>query len=153
MRARLDHLLSLAFVSLSACRPAPAEKVAFESVCDARFDPVMKQGLAEKKRIAVEGYLDFGKSFMTVCSDTCQLELFPDAARTGAPLIVNVKVGADEARMEPLPNEFTPADLKVHSEGGKILGAGAHVRLSGGRLGSKATQDCQLVDIDRIDAL
>jgi len=41
----------------------------------------------------------------------------------------------------------------VHSEGGKILGAGAHVRLSGGRLGSKATQDCQLVDIDRIDAL
>jgi hypothetical protein len=89
---------------LSACKsaPAPAEKVAFESVCEARFDPVMKQGLDETKRIAVERYLDFEKSFMTLCTDTCQLALYPDAAKAGSPLTVSLTVGTDEARMEAL---------------------------------------------------
>ena len=151
------HRLSVVlFVfALAGCKsaPAPAEKVAFESVCDARFDPVMKQGLEEKKRVAVEGYLDATKGFMTLCSDTCQLALYPDAAKQGAPLLVNLKVGDDDARMEELPKQFSVADVKVHAEGGKVVRAGAHVRVSGGRLGTKATNDCQLVDVDRVEAL
>ena len=41
----------------------------------------------------------------------------------------------------------------ITAEGGKVVRAGAHVRVSGGRLGTKATNDCQLVDGDRVEAL
>lgn len=145
-------VLFAAGLALIGCKtePKPGEAVTFETVCDPRFDPTMDQGLSVTKRVTLEGYL--GAPKMMMCSDTCSMNLYPTPAREGSMLSISLKVGDDENQMEELPKSFSETDVKVRTKDGKVLGVGAKIRVTGGRLGSKQDKSCQIIEIDLIEA-
>jgi hypothetical protein len=153
--------LKLLLVSLSllgttaACKkdPGPAESVTFATVCDAKYDPTMEQGLDKTKRVAIEGYLDIPRGLFTMCSDTCNLQLLEKPGVQDKSFRINLKVGDSENQMEKLPEKYSEKDLKVHTHDDKVVGVGARVRVTGGRLGKAADKTCQLVDVDKVEAL
>lgn len=133
--------------------PGPAENVTHATVCDPKYDPVMEKGDDVMKRVAIEGYLDIPRGLFTMCSDTCNVQLLEKAGAQDKSFRVSLKVGSDENQMEKLPKEYTEKDLKVHTHDDKVVGVGARVRVTGGRLGSSSDKTCQLVNVDKIEAL
>jgi hypothetical protein len=152
MRSPLFALVSLAL--LTACESKkPAEAVPFEEICDAKHDSKMEKGLDVKKRVSVEGYLDIPRGMFTMCSDTCSMQLLPEPKAVGKGLSVSFKIGTDDAQMKKLPDKYTETDLEVRAEGGKTVGAGDKVRVTGERLGSAAEKSCQIVNVDKVEKL
>jgi hypothetical protein len=149
-------LIGIVGCGASACKgkdPGPAEPVTFASFCDAKYDPVMEKGDNILKRVSIEGHIDMPRGLFTLCSDTCNVKLLEKPGATANAISASVKVGTDENQMEALPKEYSEKDFKVHTNDGKVVGVGARVRLSGGRLGSAADKTCQLYGVDKIEAL
>src|SRR6185312_3444804 len=148
---RLLPLLPL--VTVAACKhepPPAAELVDINKLCtDHAYD---EQGEA-KKRVTVEGYLDISRAMVTLCSQyTCDAELRSGPGSDARRVDLSINLGDDPGEMKKYPDGFTEKDLVVHATGGKVVGAGAKVRVTGQRLGSAAGA-CSLVKIDRIDAM
>jgi hypothetical protein len=152
---RLVFVLSFSALAAVSCKqdPGPAESVTHATVCDAKYDPVMEQGLDKTKRVAIEGYLDIPRGLFTMCSDTCNVQLLEKPGVADKSFRVNLKVGDDENQMEKLPKEYAEKDLKVHTHDDKVVGVGAHVRVTGGRLGRASEKSCQLINVDKVEAL
>ena len=145
---------------LAACKhtpPPPAQVVAANVLCsDPKYDSHMDPKTAEQVmvRVAVEGYLDLPRGAVTLCSnETCPAALLPAPGATDKALSISIDLGDGPATMKAYPDSFTEKDLVVHTTDGKTVGAGAKVRVSGKQLGSVKEHSCQLVDVDRIDAL
>ncbi|NUP08718.1 MAG: hypothetical protein HOW73_21935 [Polyangiaceae bacterium] len=138
--------------------PKPVEAVTFETVCDAKYDPTMEKGLSVTKLVSLEGYLDIPRGLFTMCSDTCSVKLLPDekAIKDKAQdkgISISLKIGKDEAQMEALPEKYEEDDLKIKATGGKKVGVGSKVRVTGERLGSASDKTCQIVNVGKIEAL
>ena len=150
----------LALVVLAACKhapPPPAPVVSADVLCaDPRYDSHLDPETADEVmvRVAVEGYLDVPRGAVTLCSDkTCPAVLLAAPGATDKALSISLDLGDGPAQMKALPDHFTEHDLVVHTTDGKTVGVGAKVRVSGKQLGTVKEHSCQLVDVDRIDAL
>jgi hypothetical protein len=151
MKAKLLWWVAV-IASLVGCKedPKPGTPVTFETVCDEKFDSTMEQGLSVTKRVTLEGYL--GAPRMMFCSDTCNLDLHPTAARDGRSISIAIKIGGDENQMDELPKDFSDSDVKVHTKDGKVIGVGGKLRVTGGRLGTKKEKACQITGVDLIES-
>lgn len=150
MRIIVLAALGLAFVGCKSEPPKPGEPVTFETVCSAKYDSKEEKGLSVTQRVTLEGYL--GAPKMMLCSDTCSLRLYPTPDRKDGDLSISLKVGSDPNQLEELPKEFSEQDIKVHTNDGKVVGVGAKIRVTGGRLGTQADKTCQLVGVDLIES-
>lgn len=131
----------------------PAEAIAFADRCDPRFDEQIVKGASVFKRVTLEGTLDIPRGMFVVCRDTCEVSLHGQPDRSDPPFTMFVTVGEGENQASEYPETYSDADLKVHAVGGKTLGVGARVRVTGSRLGSKEDGVCALTHIEKIEAI
>jgi hypothetical protein len=143
-----------------ACKhepPPPAELVAADVLCsDPKYDSHMdsKTALEVTVRVTVEGYLDIPRGMVTLCSrQSCPAALLPAPGAVAKKLSISLTNGDDPAQMKTLPDHYTESDLVVHTTDGRVVGVGAKVRVTGKRLGDVKSGSCQLIDVDRVDAL
>jgi len=132
--------------------PKPGEPVTFDTVCDAKYDPVMEKGLHVTKKVALEGYL-VNRSSMKVCSDTCDIDLYEKPEGKGRRVNIDVPVGDGKNQFERLPKNFKNEDVKLHTQDGKVVGVGAKVRVTGGRAPTGSRQTCALWAVTLIESL
>jgi hypothetical protein len=143
-------VIALASIGCKSEPPKPGEPVTFATVCTSKYDSKEEKGLSVTQRVTLEGYL--GAPKMMFCSDTCSLRLYPTAERKDGDLSISLKVGTDPNQLEELPKEFSEQDIKVRTSDGKVVGVGAKIRVTGGRLGTQADKTCQLVSVDLIES-
>ncbi len=146
--------LTFALVSLTAvaCKPPePGTAVTFDDFCDAKHDrPAGEAGSDTLTRVTIEGYLAPPKMF-SLCSKSCSFDLYEAPDPDSRSIRYSVKLGSGKNRLEPLPEKFSPEDFQLHTQEGNTLGFGDKVRLTGGRLGTAAGNDCQLYGVDLIE--
>jgi hypothetical protein len=138
-----------------ACKPPElGELVTVEQLCsDPKYDSHEEKGLAVKKRVTVEGYLDIPRGMVVLCGyGSCPASLLPTPDARDKAFSISLKVGRFAAQMKDLPDKFQEKDLVVHTTDGLAVGVGAKVRVTGSRLGTVKDKSCQLVDVDRVDA-
>jgi hypothetical protein len=147
-------LIALLLAVASCKKKEPAELVAFDRVCtDPKYDAPSEKGLAGAKRMAVEGYLGPPDGLFTRCGDDCDLRLLPTREVTPGGLTVFFRVGSDDNQMEKLPNRYSAADVKLHSDDGKTLVVGSKIRVTAFKDGSIAEKTCFLSRVERVEAL
>jgi len=100
--------------------PASGTVQEFSSVCDKTNDG---------KVIAVEGYLKFPDSFTG--DQSVVLRLYPTSEFSGTPVGVTVELGSKANQVEPVSDQYTDNDLKVHLADGTIVPYGTKVKVSG----------------------
>jgi len=117
-------LLSMVSFLLVACSgeaaPATGPLQDFASVCDKTNDG---------KVIGVEGYLRFPDSFSG--DQSVVLRLYPTSDFNGTPIGVTVELGSKPNQAEPVSDQYTDNDLKVHLADGTIVPFGTKVKISG----------------------
>ena len=144
---RSDWLVPWAFVVALGCGPAAeGEKVSITQLCK----PAMSG-----KRVSVPGYFT-AEGLLTMCSSrggtkTCSFRLRDSAGNPKPDIGIGLKIGGGESEMQELPEGFKSSDIKIKTVGGKVVGGRAHIQVTGKAL--VAEQSCQIIDIDRIDAL
>jgi hypothetical protein len=142
----------LAALAVGCEKPKPGEPVTFDTVCDAKYDPVMEKGLNVTKKVALEGYL-VNRSTMKVCSDTCDIDLAEQPDGKGRRVNIDIPVGDGKNQYERLPKNFKNEDIKIHTSDGKVVGVGAKVRVTGGRAPTGSRKACVLWQVSLIEGL
>ena len=118
--------LIVAVAALAACGGAPPAALTAGEVKD--FAAVCEKANSGK-RVAVEGYLRLPDSFTG--DQSVVLRLYKAADFAGAPIGVQVKIGAQANQAERVPKQYTDRDLKVHLASGQMIGVGTRVKVSG----------------------
>jgi len=113
--------LALAVTGCSDGPKGPGVPTPVESACDKANDG---------KRLQVEGYLDFPKSFKSK-EITIMMRLRPALEASAKVVGVSVGLGNAANQVELPPKEFTPADMKVHTQDGKVIGYRDKVKVTG----------------------
>ena len=109
----------------AATTAAPPQKVVFATACDKANDG---------QPIVVEGYLRLPDSFKGSSPVLRLIETDQEWKPTGYDgtiVGVSLKLGADANGIEPIPDKFTDADLKVHLADGTVVGHRTKVKVSG----------------------
>ena len=135
MSLRIVLFILLPLIVTSACAsnqgpPTVAELRDFAAVCDKANDG---------KRLAVEGYLRWPKSFTGTTSAV--LRLYPTADASGSPIGVQIRIGKEPNQLELPPKQYNDRDLKVHLAGGDVAGVETKVRVSGNVYFPTVSQD------------
>ncbi len=116
-------LFSMIILLLSGCSsaaPTTGDLKDFSAVCDKANDG---------KRVAVMGYLRFPDSFTG--SDSVVLRLYNASDFSGSPIGVTVSFGTKTNQIEPVKDQFSDSDLKVHMTNGQIATVETKVKISG----------------------
>lgn len=121
----------------------------FADFCDAKYD--LPAGSDDLVRVSIEGYLAPPETY-NMCSDTCSFDLLESPEPGSRSIRYSVRFGSSKNHLEPLSDSFKLEDFQLHTQGGNTVGLGDKVRLSGGRLGTAAQDDCQLYRVDLIEA-
>lgn len=112
-----------------------------------------KTALKVTIRVSVEGYLDIPHRQVWLCNQySCPAAPLRAPGGVNKALSISLPLGDEPARMKALPESFTERDLQVHATDGNVVGVGAKVRITGRKLGRVKEGDCQLVNVDRVDA-
>jgi hypothetical protein len=132
---RIVLFILLPVILTSACAskqgpPTAGELRDFATVCDKAN---------EGKRLAVEGYLRWPKSFTGTTSAV--LRLYPAADASGSPIGVQIRIGKEPNQLELPPKQYTDRDLKVHLANGEVAGVEKKVRISGNVYFPTVSQD------------
>jgi hypothetical protein len=109
---------------LGACGEAPkgpGVPTTFDAVCDKANDG---------KRLSLEGYVDFPASFKSK-ETSIMMRLRPALDQRNKVVGVGVPLGNGPNQVEMPPKRFTSADMKVHTQDGKVLGFRDKVKVSG----------------------
>lgn len=123
MSRRILIVLSLMACVLAACSdaaPTAGEAKDFATVCDKANDG---------KRVAVVGYLYFPDSFTG--DQSVVLRLYSARDFSGDPIGVTVEFGAQANRLEPVADQYSESDLKVHLADGQLATTVTKVKVSG----------------------
>lgn len=125
MSLRIILLILLSLIVTNSCAsnqgpPTVGELRDFATVCDKANDG---------KRLAVEGYLRWPKSFTGTTSAV--LRLYPTADASGSPIGVQIRIGKEPNQLELPPKQYNDRDLKVHLASGDVAGVETKVRVSG----------------------
>ena len=123
MLRRLIFILSLMALLLGGCStaaPTTGDLKDFSAACDKANDG---------KRIAIVGYLRFPESFTG--SDNVVLRMYNASDFSGSPIGVTVDFGTKANQVEPVKDQFSDNDLKVHMANGQVAGLGTKVKVSG----------------------
>lgn len=116
----LFSVIALLLTGCGSAAPTNGDLKDFTAVCDKANDG---------KRVAVMGYLRFPDSFTG--SDSVVLRLYNASDFSGAPIGVTVNFGTKTNQVEPVTDQFSDSDLKVHMTNGQVAQLGTKVKVSG----------------------
>jgi hypothetical protein len=109
---------------LSACGgsapPTEGQATDFATACDKANDG---------KRIAVVGYVRFPDSFTG--DQSVLLRMYDTNDFSGKPIGVQIDFGTQANQVEPVKDQYSDSDLKVHLSNGQVAQFGAQVKVSG----------------------
>lgn len=123
MSLRVLIVLSLMAMVLATCSSAPptvGESKEFTAACDKANDG---------KRVAVEGYLRFPDSFTG--DQSVLLRLYQADDFSGKPIGVQIEFGTQANQLEPVTDQYSDNDLKVHLANGQLVQFGTKIKVSG----------------------
>lgn len=124
MSRRIFLVFCLVNLVLTACGgsapPSEGQAQDFAKVCDKVNDG---------KRVAVVGYLRFPDSFTG--SQSVLLRLYETTNFNGTPIGVETDFGTQANQVEPVNDQYTDNDLKVHLSNGQVAQFGTKVKVSG----------------------
>ena len=124
MLSRLFVVISLIAFMLTACSKPSAPTVGvdkdFASACDKANDG---------KRIALTGYLRLPDSFTG--DQSVVLRLYETNDFSGKPIGVQTEFGSLANQAEPITDQYSDGDLKVHLGNGQVAQFGTRVKVSG----------------------
>lgn len=125
LRAAFSALVVLATSACDEPRPDPGQLVTHATFCG---EP------AAAGTVTLVGY-PAPRRILSLCRETCDLDLYPEPGRRGTPLRLRVAVGAGPSQMAPLPEGYGDRDLVLRGGRGELLSSGRAVRVTGARLG------------------
>jgi hypothetical protein len=133
-------LATLAMVSCGP--PEPGTPVTFDTACDLANDG---------KRVSLEGYPQL-PTFLMV-GDDFRADFYPEPGAQGESIGVYFTVGTGANQAEDIPEDFTDADLKIHTKDNAIVSVDDHIRVHGKMsvAGEGDTFVCFLDDVDLIE--
>lgn len=113
----------LAFTLMSACAtaPQPGTPVTHATACTEENND---------QRIAIEGYPRLTGMF-TMVSDDLSFQLFEQAQGQGESISVRLIVGTGANQVEDLPDDYTDADLKIHTHDNQVVSTDDPIRVHG----------------------
>jgi hypothetical protein len=123
MVRRIGFVFTLFILLLTACAesaPTAGAATDFAAACDKANDG---------KRIAIVGTLRFPESYSGDLSMVLRMYASPDFS--GKPVGVQTNLGTKANQVEPVPDQYTDKDLKVHLADGKVATLGTQVKVSG----------------------
>lgn len=124
MPRRIFLIFCLVTLLLSACGgsspPTEGQAVDLATACDKANDG---------KRIAVVGYLRFPDSFTG--DQSVLLRLYQSTDFSGTPIGVQIDFGTQANQVEPVKDQYSDSDLKVHLSDGQMAQFGTQVKVSG----------------------
>lgn len=133
---RKISLVLLWIVFLNSCKEkpvTPGKQVSFREACAGKYWSKEEKGLFVGERIAFPGFFKFSTGLQT---DTILLELYETAQRTGKPITVSVRVSGEKNGIDPLPREVRQADIRIHTNGGEVLGVDDRIVVHAEHIGS-----------------
>jgi hypothetical protein len=124
MSRRIFLVFCLICLVLTACGgsapPSEGQAQDFATACDKVNDG---------KRVAVVGYLRFPDSFTG--DQSVLLRLYETNDFSGTPIGVETDFGTQANQVEPVKDQYSDNDLKVHLSNGQIAQFGTQVKVSG----------------------
>src|SRR5262245_1355375 len=135
MPLRIGLFMILTLIVTSACTSTQGSPTAGEL----RDFAAIRDKANDGKRLAVEGYLRWPKSFTGTTSAV--LRLYSAADASGSPIGVQIRIGKEPNQLELPPKQYNDRDLKVHLAGGDVAGVETKVRVSGNLYFPTVSQD------------
>lgn len=124
MSLRIFLVFCLVGLFLTACGgsapPSEGQAQDFATACDKVNDG---------KRVAVVGYLRFPDSFTG--DQSVLLRLYQQEDFSGTPIGVETDFGTQANQVEPVKDQYSDKDLKVHLSNGQVAQFGTQVKVSG----------------------
>lgn len=114
----------LCVVLIAGCGESPkgpGVPTTFDAVCDKANDG---------KRLLLEGYADFPESFKSK-EASIMMRLRPALDQRTSVVGIAVPLGNGPNQVEMPPKKFTSANMKLHTQDGKVLGPRDKVKVSG----------------------
>jgi hypothetical protein len=81
------------------------------------------------KRVALDGYPYLSR--MTMVDDDFSVDLWDQPAGSGDKVSVFLTIGTGANQAEDLPDDYSSADLKIHTSDNQVVSTGAHIRVHG----------------------
>jgi hypothetical protein len=124
MSRRILLVFCLIGLLLASCGgsapPTEGEAKDFATACDKANDG---------KRIAIVGYLIFPDSFSG--DQSVLLRMYESNDFSGKPIGVQIDFGTQANQLEPVTDQYSDSDLKVHLSNGQVAQFGTQVKVSG----------------------
>ena len=140
----LAALIAALFMAGCASAPPPATLHTHESACTEANNG---------QRVAVEGYPQL--SGMTLVDDDFSVDLFEQPGGAGEKISVYFTVGTGANQAENLPEDYTDADLKIHTSDNQIVSVDKHIRVHGELFWSETSGQvvCFISPVDLIEVV
>lgn len=105
------------------------------------------------QRVAVEGYPQLTR--MTLVDDNFSVDLYEQPGSSGEKISVYFTVGTGANQAENLPEDYTDADLKIHTSDNQIVSVDKHIRVHGELFWSESSGAvvCFISPVDLIEAI
>lgn len=81
------------------------------------------------KRVALEGYPYLSR--MTMVDDDFSVDLYEQSEGSGDKVSVYLTVGTGANQAEDLPDDYSDADLKIHTSDNQVVSTGTRIRVHG----------------------
>jgi hypothetical protein len=138
-------LLALFLLLLAGCAsaPQPGRLVSHATACSLENND---------KRVALEGYPYL--SGMTYVDDDFSVDLFEQPGGSGDAVSVFLTIGTGANQAENLPDDYSDADLKIHTKDNQVVSTNTRIRVHG-TLSVTDTGDsivCFISPVDLIEA-
>jgi hypothetical protein len=106
------------------------------------------------QRVAIEGYPQL--SSMTLVDDDFSVDLFEQPGGSGEKISVYFTVGTGANQAENLPEDYTDADLKIHTSDNQVVSVDRHIRVHGTLFWSESSPGevvCFISPVDLIEVV
>jgi hypothetical protein len=143
-RSLILALILLAVLAGCASAPQPGTRVTHATACSLENND---------RRVALEGYPFL--SGMTMVDDDFSVDLFEQPGGSGDAVSVYLTIGTGANQAENLPDDYTDADLKIHTKDNQVVSTGTRIRVHG-TLAVTDTGDsivCFIMYVDLIEAV
>jgi hypothetical protein len=137
-------LLLVFLMAGCASAPQPGTPVTHATACDEANND---------KRVSLEGYPRI--SGLVMVSDDMGVDLFEKPGGEGTSIPVYLTVGSGSNQVETIPDNFSDADLKIHTNDNKVVSTDSRIKVTGSMLVSKGTDGkvtCLITEINLIEA-
>jgi hypothetical protein len=120
-RIALSLALLLLLLLVAGCAsPQPGTLITHKAACNVENND---------KRVALEGYPRL--SGMTYVDDDFSVDLYEQPGGVGDAISVYLTIGTGANQAEDLPDDYSDADLKIHTKDNQVVSTDTRIRVHG----------------------